>query len=74
MPKLNPREAPYGFLAIPEEEDAPACGGCYFNGIPDAPCTRPGPPVPGPSCLASSRKDRCGVIFVKDTEPEQPCL
>lgn len=72
MPKLNPKEAPYGFLARLEEEDAPMCSGCYFADIPDAPCTRQGPVVPGPSCLAYSRKDRCGVIFVKDTEP--PCL
>jgi hypothetical protein len=57
-PRLDPNEAPPGYIAVA----AVGCRGCTFDGICNdwrCGCTLP--------CTPSDRKDKCHVIFVKDT-------
>lgn len=66
MPKLNPQEAPPGFIAQEAQlsltERWDSCAGCHF-----LPRRRvcPFPPT-GVSCLGEDRQDRNDVIYVKD--------
>lgn len=62
MPKLNPNEAPEGYVAVYYGK-AIGCGKCCFREAPD--CLQP--------CVANERADGCYVIFKrKPTKPTKP--
>lgn len=62
--KLNPNEAPSGYVAVEDFPGSKACFGREANSIevcPDAPCT------------PRRRKDGRSVIFIKpETKPAEP--
>lgn len=65
MPKLNPNEAPEGFIAVRCKETNPNCDGCVRFPNEFGICNE--------KCSPALRKDKCWVIFKrKPTKPTKP--
>jgi len=64
-PKLNPKEAPKGYIAVPPEDPQIICSGCAFETDRMACCQ-------APPCAPHDRQDGCDVIFIKAPKRPRP--
>ena len=64
MNKVNPNEAPEGYIAVKEVDEINVCNGCSFDADFGTKCTKPITYY----CTANFRKDKSRVIFIKKTE------
>lgn len=63
--KLNPNDAPTGYVAVAAKQ---GCGGCAFL-LPNRQCAM----APNDGCMAFARRDGHSVIFIKrETTPAEP--
>ena len=63
MNRINPNEAPEGYIAVKEVDEINVCSGCSFEADFSTKCTRF-----STLCTANFRKDKSRVIFIKKTE------
>ena len=60
MNKVNPNEAPEGYVAV--EQSSNLCTGCYFD-MKDKGCILPRSSI---SCVDRHREDKKTVVFIKN--------